>query len=62
MEKIERIYALLTEAKPIEEIRSQKKILEHLSLQTIECSRFIVRYADDESFCKSDTHFAIHTL
>ena len=50
---VERTYAFVVDAHPIERVQNQALILEQISLQTFECARFIVRYAmDTTSFCK----------
>ena len=50
---VERTYAFVVDAHPIERVQNQALILEQISLQTFECARFIVRYATDTtSFCK----------
>ena len=49
---IERTYVFVTEARPIEKVEQQAHILGQISVQTFECVRFIVRYAEDASFCE----------
>ena len=48
---IGRTYTFVTEARAIEKVKTQAHILEQISVQTFECVRFIVRYAEDISFC-----------
>ena len=49
---MEKIYKFIAGADPIRRVKSQAYILEQISLQTFECARFIVRYADKKNFCQ----------
>ena len=49
---IETTYHFVIESQPVDKVKSQAYILEQISLQTFECVRFVVRYADDSPFCK----------
>ena len=48
---IGRTYTFVTEARGIEKVKTQAHILEQISVQTFQCVCFIVRYAEDASFC-----------
>ena len=57
VEAIEKTYAFTQEAEPIKKVESQGNILRQLLLQTAECAKFIVQYADEASFCRLSPSF-----
>ena len=57
VEAIEKTYAFTQEAAPIQKVESQGNILRQLLLQTTECAKFIVQYADETSFCRLSLPF-----
>lgn len=47
-------YAFILESQPVFEVESQRKIAERLVQQTTECGYFILHYAEDKDFRKSE--------